>query len=108
MAHVQPVRARIPRRREVRARVGVLEDVRGPAGDGFARCMAMTVLGNGLSAAAHDEDALSVKETELSIRGALAYQNTYSFSAGQSCEHVSKARTVRQASQMIAMYTPDV
>ena len=32
MAHVQPVRATIPRRREVLARVGVLEDVRGAAG----------------------------------------------------------------------------
>ena len=34
VGHVQPVRARVPRRRAVRARVGVLEDVRGAAGDG--------------------------------------------------------------------------
>ena len=33
MAHVQLVQARLPRRRGVRARVGVLEDVRGPAGE---------------------------------------------------------------------------
>ena len=33
VGHVQPVRARVPRRRAVRARVGVLEDVRGAAGD---------------------------------------------------------------------------
>ena len=31
---VRPVRARLPQRRAVRARVGVLEDVRGPAGSG--------------------------------------------------------------------------
>ena len=34
MAHVQPVRATVPRRRTMRPRVGVLEDVRGAAGDG--------------------------------------------------------------------------
>ena len=34
VAHVQPVRARVPRRRAVCARVGVLEDVLGAAGDG--------------------------------------------------------------------------
>ena len=33
-SHVQPVRATVPRRRVLRARVGVLEDVRGAAGDG--------------------------------------------------------------------------
>ena len=33
VAHVQPVRAKLPRRRAVRARVGVLEDVCEPAGD---------------------------------------------------------------------------
>ena len=33
VAHVQPVRATVPRRRAVRARVGVLEDVLGAAGD---------------------------------------------------------------------------
>ena len=36
MVLVQPVRARIPRRRGLRAGVGVLEDVRGAAGDGHA------------------------------------------------------------------------
>ena len=51
VAHVQPVRATVPRRRGVRARVGVLEDVRGSAGGGPARRMAMTQLGNGLSEA---------------------------------------------------------
>ena len=36
VAHVQPVRAKIPRRRDVRARVGVLEDLRGAAREGRA------------------------------------------------------------------------
>ena len=35
VAHVQPVRAKLPRRRVLRARVGVLEDLRGSAGDGL-------------------------------------------------------------------------
>ena len=34
MVHLRPVRARVPRRRAVRARVVVLEDVLGSAGDG--------------------------------------------------------------------------
>ena len=34
MGHVQSVRARLPRRRGVRARLGVLEDVPWAAGDG--------------------------------------------------------------------------
>ena len=34
--HVQPVRARVPRRRVLRARVGVLEDVLGAAGERLA------------------------------------------------------------------------
>ena len=36
MVLVQSVRARVPWRRRVRARVGVLEDVPGSAGDGLA------------------------------------------------------------------------
>ena len=39
MVLVQPVRATLPRRREVRARVGVLEDVRGAAGDGLGSAL---------------------------------------------------------------------
>ncbi len=34
VAHLQPVQARLSRRRKVRARVGVLEGVRGTAGGG--------------------------------------------------------------------------
>ena len=34
VGHVQPVRTRVPRRRAVRARVGVLEDVCGAVGEG--------------------------------------------------------------------------
>ena len=55
----------------MRARVGVLEDVRGrPEGD-LVRGWAMTQLGNGLSLADHHEDALSVREAELSMKRRL-------------------------------------
>ena len=67
---MQSVRARVPRRRAMRARVGVLEDVRRAAGEGLARGMAMNQLGNGLSAAGHHEDALSVREAELAMDAA--------------------------------------
>ena len=40
MAHVQPVRARVPRRRAVRAGVCVLEDVLGTAGFAHVSCLA--------------------------------------------------------------------
>ena len=66
-----PVRARVPRRCAVRARVGVLEDVLGPAGGGPVRGMAMHQLGKGLFEADHFEDALSVQEAELSTRRRL-------------------------------------
>jgi tetratricopeptide (TPR) repeat protein len=41
-----------------------------PEADGL-RCMAMTQLGNGLSAADHEEDALSVQEAELAMERRL-------------------------------------
>ena len=63
---MQPVRAKVPRRRGVCARVGVLEDVRGAAG-GWVRVNAMRTLGNGLSTADQNEDALSVREAELAM-----------------------------------------
>ena len=56
--HVQPVRAKLPRRRARRARVGVLEDVPGPARGDWARRLAINQLGNGLSETDHREDAL--------------------------------------------------
>ena len=67
---VLSVRARLPRRRVVRSRVGVLEDVRGAAGGGrTARIMAMNALGNGLYAAKHHEDARRVR-----ARGRVGYE----------------------------------
>ena len=60
-----------------------------------ARLLAMQLLGNGLSAARHHEDALPVREAELAIAcGALAHQKkTFSACRDQSCEHVSHAWT---------------
>ena len=49
VGHVQPVRATLPRRRVVRARVGVLEDVRGAAGGETGIGPAMKVLGERFS-----------------------------------------------------------
>ena len=63
-------RAAIPRRRGVRARMGALESVRGPAGDGLGSETCDGNLGSGLSAAGHHEDALSVKEAVLSTGAA--------------------------------------
>ena len=66
MVRVQHVRATLPRRRNARW-LGVLEnDVGRPEGD-WARRIAMTHLGNGLSNAEHHEDALSVQEAELAM-----------------------------------------
>ena len=51
----------------MRARVGVLEDVRGATGGGLCFENAMSLLGSGLLYANHQEDALSVQEAELSM-----------------------------------------
>ena len=67
VAHVRSVRAGIPRRRAVRARVGVLEDVHGSTGVALDSEFRDAAAGNGLSSAGHDEDALSVREAELSM-----------------------------------------
>ena len=67
VAHVWPVRARLPRRRGVRARMGVLEGVRGPARDGPSSATGDEALGNGISEAKLHEDALFVKEAQLSM-----------------------------------------
>ena len=60
VVHVQPVRARAPRRRVLRARVGVLEDIFGPAQGPEADWLgaALTLLGNGLSEAECHEESL--------------------------------------------------
>jgi len=67
VAHVQSVRATLSRRRGVRARVGVLEDICGPPGDRPA-----SRYGNGgarerLAVANHCVDALSIEEAQLSM-----------------------------------------
>ena len=68
MAHMQPVRATVPWRRVLCARVGVLEDVRGAAGDGPDSGPGDDgCLGTVYFAANHHEDALSVQEAELSL-----------------------------------------
>ena len=58
----------VPRRRAVRALGWACWKtyVGRPEAD-WARSMAMTLLGNGLSSAQHHEDALSVREAELSM-----------------------------------------
>ena len=60
-----------------------------------ARRLAMTMLGNGLSDAGHHEDALSVREAELSMKRRLgdSEDNSMLIRAGQSCEHVWSAWT---------------
>ena len=56
--------------------------------------LAMSVLGNGLASAGHHEDALSVREAELSMRRRRGSPEYQSRRAEQSCEHVSIARTI--------------
>ena len=69
MVHVRPVRAKISWGGVLRARVGLLEDVLGAAGDELVPESSMTTqLGNGLTAAERHEDALSVREAELDMR----------------------------------------
>ena len=75
MAHVQLVRAKLPRRRAVRARVGVLEDVRGSAGEDLSRrAGAMNRSWERFIAAPHHEDALSVQRPICLCCGASAHQ----------------------------------
>ena len=58
------------------------------------RCMAMNQLGNGLYATGHYEDALSVREAELSMVRRLGVpEKTMLIAQRQSCDHVSNART---------------
>ena len=69
----------------------------------------MRQLGNGLSAAKHYEDALSVQEAELSMCGALAHQkNEFS-----SCRPIFRTRMLRwegldRPCRWIKTYTADV
>ena len=101
MEHMQPVRARLSRRREVRARVGVLEGVRGRPEMDATRIFAMTHLGNGLSNAERHEDALSVKEAELAMmRRVGASEEERLIVKGNLAIHVLYARAAREAMQM--------
>ena len=63
-----------------------------PEADG-ARLSAMRQLGNGLSDAGHDEDALSVRGRAFSEAAPWCIRRKHYLRAGQSCELVSKART---------------
>ena len=66
VVHVQPVRARVPWRREVRAWVGVLEASMGrPETDSFE--IGDEQAWERFTRAGHHEDALSVQEAELSM-----------------------------------------
>ena len=67
MVQVQLVRAMAPRLRGVRARVGVLEDVRGAAGDGSDSDTCNGAARERLHDGGHYEDALSVREAELAM-----------------------------------------
>ena len=53
--------------------------------------MAMIVLGNGLDAAKHHEDALSVREAELAMMRRVGNPESTFLQAEQSCGHVSQA-----------------
>ena len=94
VVQVQAVRARLPRRRAMCARLGVLEDVLGPAGDGLAfeaRRSAMHLLGNGLPRGTETpEDALSVRRGpthELSTDAARwSNRRKHSLAQNESCE----------------------
>ena len=64
--HVQLVQARLPG--VVYCALGwACWKTHGAAGGGQVRGMAMSVLGSGLAAARHHEDALSVEEAKLSM-----------------------------------------
>ena len=102
MVRVQPVRATLPRRRAVRARMGVLEDVRGAAGGDSARRNAMTQLGNGLDNARHHEDELSVREAELAMSGALAHQKNNMLIVQGNLANSHQAWTDREGSTCFA------
>ena len=59
------------------------------------RHLAISVLGNGLSVAGHDEEALSVREAELSLlRRVGASRTRLAHRAEQSCDHLRTAKTL--------------
>ena len=95
VAHVQPVRAKIPWRRALRARVGVLEDVRGAAGGGLVSDQRDDAAWEWfITTGQHHEDALFVQEAELSMRRRIGDPEAqHSRCAGQSCDHLSTAWT---------------
>ena len=89
VGYVPPVRTRLPRRRVLRARMGVLEDVRGAAGGDEVLSLAMSLLANGLYDASQHEDALPVQEARLSmLRSALVTQKKQSRRAEQPRDDV--------------------
>ena len=68
MEYVLSVRTKLSRRRAVCARVGVLEDVRWGGRRQTNSALGDELLGTGLYAAEHHEDALSVYEAELAMK----------------------------------------
>ena len=73
--HMRPVQARLPRRREMRARLGLLEDVRGAAGGGRFAGLAIDQLGNGLVRCRSTTRSICVR-ADLAVSGALAPEGT--------------------------------
>ena len=110
MVHVRPVRAKVPRRRALCARVGVLEDVLGAAGEGLGSGSAMGALGGGLSAAGHHEDALTVREAELSMARRLgASEGDILIVQNNLASTYDSAWTQREVPKLDEeTYTPDV
>ena len=94
MAHVQLVQATLPWRRALRARVGVLEDIRRAAGNGRGSAP------GDLSGRERFIRVRPLRGRVVRKRGRPVYDAAHwrirrrpAYCAGQSCEHVSKART---------------
>ena len=90
VANVWTVRATIPRRRVLRARVGMLEKTcRGAARDGFRSDQRDQPAWERFVGAEYHEDGLSVKEAELSMMRRLGDASIeHSHRADQSFKHL--------------------
>ena len=89
MEQVQPVRAIVPRRRGVRARVGVLENVPGAAGDGQSS-EGRWMLGNGLCVQTTTRTRCPCKRPSCLCISALAYQKNI-----LECRAILRSRILR-------------
>ena len=101
----------LPRRRAVRARVGVLEDVRGAAGDGRASAHGdERAWERFIRAEEHHEDALSVKRPSCLCGGALAHQKNKSILMVQKAILRTRMKLLGRLEEAYACgetYTPD-